>query len=303
MSRSNLELFFESFFSHNTRRAYQSDLMCFNEFLRDHAGDISMEAIDRTLLQKYRDFLFDSKKLCHATIHRRFVALRTFFKWCQLEGIRKDNPALHLRLPRYRVDKPTQALSDAEVLEMIESVPLDSKRGLAHRIILVLLANLGLRRSELGKIQLKDFNFERNHRVLNIWGKGNKRRTLPINPFLYREIYLYLKRLREDFDCDLTADDYLIQTHKRKKNSKPIDGSTIYRIVKKYATKIGVQKEITPHSLRATSISHLLDTQKVPIRDVAIFAGHSQITTTERYDKRRDNLDSSAAYKVSYEDS
>jgi len=80
-----------------------------------------------------------------------------------------------------------------------------------------------------------------------------------------------------------------------------MDGSTIYRVIEKYAKAIGITRKVSPHSCRATAISHLLDTQKTPIRDVAIFAGHSQITTTERYDKRRKGLDDNAAYKVDYQ--
>ena len=98
----------------------------------------------------------------------------------------------------------------------------------------------------------------------------------------------------------MEEDDYLIQSAKKGKNDKPIDGSTIYRVIEKYAKKCGINKKVSPHSCRATAISHLLDTQKTPIRDVAIFAGHSKITTTERYDKRREGLDNSAAYQVDY---
>jgi integrase len=91
-----------------------------------------------------------------------------------------------------------------------------------------------------------------------------------------------------------------IQTAKKGKNSAPVNGSTIYRIIEKYAKECSINKKVSPHSCRATAISHLLDTQKTPIRDVAIFAGHSKITTTERYDKRREGLDQSAAYDIDY---
>jgi integrase len=79
-----------------------------------------------------------------------------------------------------------------------------------------------------------------------------------------------------------------------------MDGSTIYRVIERYAKNLGINKAVSPHSCRATVISHLLDTKYTPIRDVATFAGHANITTTERYDKRRKNLDKSAAYEVDY---
>ena len=93
---------------------------------------------------------------------------------------------------------------------------------------------------------------------------------------------------------------FLIQNKSKAKNTKPLNGSSVYRIIEKYAKVCGINKKVSPHSCRATAISHLLDTQKTPIRDVAIFAGHSKITTTERYDKRREGLDNSAAYDIDY---
>ena len=72
------------------------------------------------------------------------------------------------------------------------------------------------------------------------------------------------------------------------------------QLLDRYAKKLGINKSVSPHSCRATVISHLLDTQHAQIRDVATFAGHSNITTTERYDKRRKNLDKSAAYQVDF---
>jgi integrase len=112
-----------------------------------------------------------------------------------------------------------------------------------------------------------------------------------------------LARLQK-FGIELAPEDYLIQTQPKNKhqliNKQPIDGSTIFRIIQTYKKILGINKRVSPHSCRATVISHLLDTQKTPIRDVAIFAGHSKITTTERYDKRRQGLDDSAAYAVDY---
>ena len=79
-----------------------------------------------------------------------------------------------------------------------------------------------------------------------------------------------------------------------------MDAGNVRKIVKKYAENVGITRRVSAHSCRATAISHLLDTQKVPIRDVADFAGHSSINTTSLYDKKRKGLDESAAYKIKY---
>ncbi|MDA9793055.1 site-specific integrase, partial [Bacteriovoracaceae bacterium] len=182
---------------------------------------------------------------------------------------------------------------------MIEAPDLSSRKGLSHRMVLVMLFTLGLRRSELINIKLKDFYTQRNHNVLRIKGKGNKDRHIPINEFVHAEIANYINGLNQ-YKIDLNDEDFLIQSQPKSKNEIPMDGSTVYRIVTKYKHQLGIIKRLSPHSCRATVISHLLDTQKTPIRDVAIFAGHSKITTTQRYDKRRKGLDDSAAYDVNY---
>lgn len=164
---------------------------------------------------------------------------------------------------------------------------------------MTILFSLGLRRSELTQIRCKDLYKERHHYVLKIHGKGGKDRHMPIAPFLAEAIKNYVDALK-NFGIELDPEDYLIQSALKGKNDKPMDGSTVYRIIGKYAKECGISKNVSPHSCRATAISHLLDTQQTPIRDVAIFAGHSKITTTERYDKRRESLDKSAAYQINY---
>ena len=148
--------------------------------------------------------------------------------------------------------------------------------------------------------KIKDFYKDRGHYILHIKGKGGKHRHLPITKDLALQIEEYMTAMA-NFGLQLSNEDFLIQSSKKEKNKKPINGSTIYRIIEKYSKLCGINKKVGPHSCRATAISHLLDTKKTPIRDVAIFAGHSNITTTERYDKRRESLDNSAAYDIDYE--
>ena len=169
------------------------------------------------------------------------------------------------------------------------------------KLVIFLLFSLGLRRSELVNIRVGDFYQDRGHYVLKIRGKGNKDRHLPLQTEVLQAVKIYTDAMAAH-GVQFEKEDFLIQSSLKGKNTRPMDGSTVYRIIERYAKKCGINKKVGAHSCRATAISHLLDTQKTPIRDVAIFAGHSNITTTERYDKRRENLDNSAAYKVNYDD-
>jgi integrase/recombinase XerD len=288
------------FVSEDTKRAYLKDIEFFFEFLR--SGDVIVthpKQIESFHFQAYRDHLIAEKK-ASATIARRLVAIRSFMKWSLASGFVDRNPLDAVRLPKVQTESETIAFDDAEALRMISAPDCTTHRGRVHRLAMVILFNLGLRRNELVNIKLQDIYEDRGHMVLRVQGKGGKIRQIPLSLFVQKEIDQYLESL-ERRGFGLSASDFLLQTSgEGRKNETPIDGSTIYRIINRTARSLGINKRVSPHSCRATVISHLLDTRGESIRNVADFAGHSNIGTTERYDKRRNNLDYSAAYSVDY---
>ena len=292
--------FLGSFLSEKTRRCYLNDLKFFYQFLGRggeriaHPRDI--KAFHFTL---YRDWMME-QKYASATIGRRMVAIRSFIKWALACKLIDHDPLQAIKLPRIETLAPTQAFDDGEVRDMIDLPDTQSFTGNTHRLVLVLLFHLGLRRGEVVKIKLEHIRRERGHTALFILGKGSKGRLVALNSIVMREIKDYQKRFAQLTGGRLGPRDFLIQTRSSHKNTGPCNGSTIYRIVNRYAKALGISKRVGPHSCRATVISHLLDTQKTPIRDVADFAGHQQTSTTERYDKKRKGLDENAAYEVDY---
>lgn len=286
--------------SEDTKRAYMKDLQYFFEFLR--SGGVSIlhpSEIRAHHFQLYRDVMIE-QKYAPATINRRLIAIRSFVKWSIAAKLMDHNPLDMVKLPKVQTVAPTVAFDDQEVVNMLSVPDTSSHRGRMHRLAMVFLFQLGLRRAELINLKMKDIFEDRGHRVLRIHGKGDKTRLVPLTDFVIDEIDTYLKELEKYSGMVLEFEDYILQTDGRYKNQIPVDGSTIYRIINRAARDLGIEKRVSPHSCRATVISHLLDTQHTPIRDVATFAGHVNITTTERYDKRRENLDKSAAYAVNY---
>ena len=293
--------FLVQFLSKDTKTAYIKDMKFFFDFLR--SGDVTIahpNEIKAYHFQLYRDHLLE-RGLSSATVNRRLVCIRSFMKWAVAAKLADFNPLDVVKLPKVQTETPTVAFDDEEVMRMINAPDLATHKGKTHRLVMVLLFNLGLRRSELTGLKKHQLVDDRGHWVLRIHGKGDKTRLIPLNENVYEEIREYMAHL-SDHGIELEPEDYLLQTSVNSKNTKPMDGSTIYRVIEKYARAQGINKEVSPHSCRATVISHLLDTQHTPIRDVASFAGHSNITTTERYDKRRKNLEKSAAYQVNFED-
>lgn len=291
--------FLVQFISEDTKTAYIKDLKFFFDFLR--SGNVIIthpKDIQSFHFQLYRDHLME-KGLASATVNRRLVCIRSFIKWAVAARLMDHNPLDTIKLPKVQTESPTVAFDDQEVLLMINAPDIKTHMGRTHRLIMVMLFNLGLRRSELVNIKLFQLFQDRGHTVLRIHGKGDKVRLVPLSEYVQTEIQAYLDHLKNQ-GIEMGGEDYLLQTEISKKNERPMDGSTIYRVIERYAKGLGINKTVSPHSCRATVISHLLDTKYTPIRDVATFAGHANITTTERYDKRRKNLDKSAAYEVDY---
>jgi integrase/recombinase XerD len=294
-----IQEFLVQFLSPDTKTAYIKDLKFFFDFLNSGNVIISHpKEIESYHFQLYRDHLME-RGLSSATINRRLVCIRSFMKWAIAAKLMDHNPLDTVKLPKVQTESPTVAFDDHEVALMISAPDSTTHRGRTHRLVMVLLFHLGLRRSELTHIKMHQFAQDRGHVVLRIYGKGDKVRLVPINKHVQDEIQTYVNSLK-NHDIELGSEDFLLQTEVNKKNTKPMDGSTIFRVIEKYARIVGITKDVSPHSCRATVISHLLDTQNTAIRDVATFAGHANITTTERYDKRRKNLDKSAAYQVDF---
>jgi integrase/recombinase XerD len=295
-----IQEFLVQFLSSDTKTAYIKDLKFFFDFLR--SGNVQIthpQEIQSYHFQIYRDHLLE-RGLSSATINRRLVCIRSFMKWAVAARLITHNPLDTVKLPKVQTESPTVAFDDDEVVQMLNAPDLSNHKGKTHRLIMVMLFHLGLRRAELTSLQMHQVVYDRTHYVLRIQGKGDKLRLIPLNETVYEEIAMYIAHLN-DHGIKLGPNDYLIQTELKTRNTKAMDGSTIFRIINKYAKQLGINKSVSPHSCRATVISHLLDTKQAAIRDVATFAGHSNITTTERYDKRRKNLDKSAAYQVDFE--
>lgn len=292
--------FLVQFLSEDTKTAYIKDFKFFFDFLKSGNVVISHPSeIKSYHFQLYRDHLIE-RSLASATINRRLVCIRSFIKWAVAAKLMDHNPLDTIKLPKVQTESPTVAFDDEEVSLMINAPDIRTHKGRSHRLIMVMLFNLGLRRSELVNIKLFQLYQDRGHMVLRIHGKGDKVRLVPLSQNVQKEIETYRDHIKAS-GVELEAEDYLLQTDLGKKNQRPMDGSTIYRVIERYALGLGINKAVSPHSCRATVISHLLDTRLTPIRDVASFAGHANITTTERYDKRRKNLDKSAAYEVDYD--
>lgn len=264
-----LAIFLGNFESEHTRKAYLTDII---EFFR---------VVDVTDLQKISldEFVVYKRYLDNRTsntIRRKLSSVRSFFKWLYEQGHITSDPSQGLKLPKQKVTKATEALTDLEVRKLLNSIT-DKKDYAA----IFLLLHLGLRSSELLKITSKDIYESDNMLIVAILGKGGKKREMPVSDFV-RPI---LNEVKQSSVEDLPLFD--------------ITSVTLFRKIKKYAKKAGIKKNISAHSFRATAITKVIE-QGAPITEVADFAGHTNISTTHIYWKRRKGLKNSPALKLAY---
>lgn len=275
-SSFSLDTFIVNFASPKTRRAYKGDLECFVSFLEKY-NRIQDFPLTLTVADfiAFRDWMAKGG-MSEKTVARRMATVKSFMKWLVAEGLIISNPAGNVRVKAPNVKNPTEAFSDNEVSKILKIAS-----NLQDQLILSLLFFLGIRRSELVSIKLTDIFEIENMTALRVYGKGNKVRELPLTPELQNLVTKYLEQY--------SPKDLLI----------PVGVDTVSRIIKRYAKKVGIKKRVSPHSCRATAITKALE-QGSAITEVADMAGHSNISTTQIYWKRRNGLKSSPIHKLKY---
>lgn len=256
-----------------TKDSYAKNLSMFFSWLDNRQ-------IRPDILQRYKNDLV-AKGLKTNTINTYLSPLRDFFSWCCEMEYLDNNPSKHLRRVRHKdtneVSK-ARALTDSEVMQILGSTNINTLKDHSERVMLLCLFNLGLRIHEVLKLQIKDIDLVAGR--IQIMGKGSKLRTLGTNTVLSKELVEYISKF------GLRDDDYLIQTVRKGMNKKPGTIQHGNRVLKRIAERANIDMTgVKSHSGRVTAINHLLD-HDVSLRDVANFAGHSNVNTTRSYDRK-----------------
>ena len=251
---------YEKGFSDYTVKSYGTDLKEFYDFVCD-------QKIDIDLVRKYLRKLYE-KKYSNRTISRKVSSLKSYFKYLESEGIIKNNfmrlisnPKLEKTLPNYL---------NYEDLEKLLSFPdRSNKYGLRDALILEMLYSSGIRVSELANMKLSDINFK--ERKILILGKGNKERYVYYGSKCAELIDKYLK-------LDHGNSPYLLIG----KRSDKLNEREIRKIVTETAKKAGISIHVTPHTLRHTYATHMLN-DGADLKSVGDLLGHESLSTTQIY--------------------
>ncbi len=253
--------------SHYTITNYKIDLKDFNNSLKEKLLENITHVDVRLFLARLKERDFSKR-----TIARKMACLRSFFRFLCREGYIKTSPATGLQTPKMEKRLPL-FLDQGQVVRLIESPDLSDVYGLRDRAILETLYSSGLRVSELVGLNKENVDFIGG--VLKVYGKGKKERLAPVGDRALRAIRNYLEKLGTSQIKDKRA--VFIN-----KSGRRVSDRAVRRVVEKYIRKTSLNEKISPHSLRHSFATHLLD-RGADLRSVQELLGHANLSTTQIY--------------------
>jgi len=255
-----------------TIESYSRDIVRFLLYLKDH-GIEAIADIDTRVILQYLIHLRDAG-LATRSRARHLVTLRGFFKFLVHEKIIHQSPARLVELPK-QAQKLPDVLSQTEVERLLRSPDRTAAAGVRDAAMIELLYAAGLRVSELIVLKMQDINLEAC--FTRVFGKGSKERVVPFGRYARDSLDLYIQNARPQLLKTFTSPFLFVA-----RAGNPMSRQGFWKLLKRYALKAGIQKNITPHTLRHSFASHLLE-GGADLRTVQVMLGHVDISTTQIY--------------------
>ncbi len=258
--------------SENTIRAYTDDIQKYLDF---YAGE---EELDLSVFNKdnVKEFIYRISDLVSARTQARIISgLKSFFSYLQLEKIMEENPGDWLETPKLDKKVP-EVLSREEMEALFDAVELGSFEGERNKAILELMYACGLRVSETVNLQLGDLFLEEG--FIRIIGKGSKHRFVPLETYSIGVLKTYLQYVRPLVIPQKGHENFVFLNRRGKSLTRQM----LFIIIRGLAQKAGIEKKISPHTIRHSFATHLLE-NGADLRSIQLLLGHESITTTEIY--------------------
>lgn len=273
----------EKGYSENTCRGYRNDLEGFLQYLARHRlkesqgsqriEQIEVDCVDRMSIRGYLGWLHTGKK--KATIARKLSAVRSFFKFLVKRGIIAENPAESILTPKQDKSIP-QYLPVDEMFRLLDSIQTGNILDLRNRAIFETLYSSGIRVSELVGLNIIDVDFRGS--IIRVLGKGSKERIIPIGQKALAAIRTYRARLEAESGIAAERNGPLFLN----KNKGRLSARSVARILVELVKTCGLLKPVSPHTLRHTFATHMLDAG-ADLRIVQELLGHKSLSTTQKY--------------------
>lgn len=275
-------LTYERNVSPHTLRNYQSDLQQFYDWVAPPDKDgkrrhVDVHQIDNITIREYLATLYEKKKK-KTSIARKLATLRTFFKFLCREEVLKLNPARLVTSPRLEKKLPV-TLSVDDVIRFIESPDTDTALGRRDRAILELLYATGVRVSELCGLNVDDIDFK--NQSIRVRGKGRKERIVPYGGKAQEAMEAYLG-VRGQFLSEADEESREPQVMFLNYQGTRISTRSVGRLIDKYVRIVADMRNISPHALRHSFATHLLNAG-ADLRSIQELLGHARLSTTQKY--------------------
>jgi len=258
--------------SHNTILAYRQDLNKYLKYLEAKKVG-SFKEVKRSIISNFMLYLKD-KGLNSNSISRALVAIKMLHRFLVNERYIKDDVTSVLSLPKLWRKLP-EVLSAEEVEKLLVGPNLKAPQGIRDKAVLELMYATGMRVSEIAGLKLNNLNLDMG--FVKCTGKGQKERIIPLGKYASRALERYVNKTRPKL-LKGKDDPFLFLSRLGKKVSR----QTFWKTIKAYAKKSKIKKEITPHTLRHSFATHLLE-RGADLRTVQEMLGHSDISTTQLY--------------------
>lgn len=255
-------------YSENTISSYRIDL---KKFL-DYNKNKNLDSISNSDIKDYVKWL-NKINLNEKSISRNISCLKSFYKFLVIEKIVKDNPSESLFIPKIKKHLPS-ILSEEEVLKLLD-IELTDSFSYRNKAMLELMYATGLRVSELVNLKLQDIDLSQD--IVRTFGKGSKERVIPIGDYAKEYLEKYIYEYRSSM-LKKSNNEYLFLNNHGQKMTR----QGFFKIIKKIAKEKGIDKELSPHTLRHSFASHMLK-YGADLRTIQELLGHSDISTTQIY--------------------
>lgn len=267
-------LHFEKRYSPKTLTAYQNDLRQFFDFIRDTYELSDAISADYQMVRSWIVHLLGNN-ISARSVNRKISALKSFYKYLQKQELIEINPVLKVTPPK--TNKKLPEFVDKEKMDMLfdPAIFTDDFEGIRDKLIIELLYYTGIRLSEL--INIKDTDIDLLRSQIKVTGKRNKERLIPITDELKNTIELY-KHVRDNEIERLKSNSYFFVTIK----GKNIYEKLVYRVVNSYLSQVSTLQKNSPHVLRHTFATHMLN-NGADLNAIKEILGHSNLAATQVY--------------------
>ena len=223
-----------------------------------------------------QSFIYEEAKyMSSQSMARRISGLKSFFNYLNFENIRNDDPTDLIETPKLGRKLP-EVLSIIEIEKLLSVINISKPQGYRNIAIIETLYGSGLRVSELINLTISSIFFKEN--FIKIIGKGNKQRLVPMGEYAKKYIDTYMKNYRSIGKIDPLFSDILFLN----RNGRQLTRAMIFTLIKTYGKEAEISKKISPHTLRHSFATHLLE-NGADLRTIQLMMGHESITTTEIY--------------------